>query len=65
MIFAKGLLRGETSGITGVTEEVMEVLAINLETSSAATEAKVSIPIPEVSQRKRKSLRLLSLGLLT
>lgn len=59
----EGLLPGEASGAAEVTKETMEVLASILETLSTMVESEALIPVLEVIS-KRKSIRLLSLGLL-
>lgn len=43
-MFVGGLLSGEASGVAGVAEEAVEVLASTLETSSIAAEVELQIP---------------------
>lgn len=62
MIFAVGLLRGQTSGVVGAIEETVEVLAPILETPSIGVEVEVQIPTPEaVSSGNEKEPPLLTI----
>lgn len=47
MIFAKGLLLGETGGVAGVTKEVIEAFALILEASDTMEAVVVLIPPSE------------------
>lgn len=63
--FVGGLLPCEASGVVGVTEEAMEVLALIFEVRSATGEVGALVPIPKLAvPRKKKCLQLLSPRLL-
>lgn len=57
VILVVGILTDETSGVAGVVEEVMEVLAPILTTLGIIVEVEVPIPGPEVisSEKERES----------